>query len=126
MRGPAPQQHRTKKSRLSCAVVAGAECGPSLDGPTSCFAGALERFPRRGAAQHEADVGGAFSTNVTTQVDPLVGGRRDLDKLNGEQISSAMRKASAMAATGIRSRQSPRLTSTGFSRPVGQPFIDTR
>ena len=89
-------------SRLACAVVAGAECGPSLDGPTSCFTGALERFPRRGAAQHVVDVGGAFSANLTTQVDPLVGGRRDLDKLNGAQISSEMRKASVIAATGIR------------------------
>ena len=50
----------------------------------------------------------------------------DHDKLNGEQISSEMRKASAMAATGIRSRPSPRLTSTGCSRPDGQPFIDPR
>lgn len=69
-----------------------------LYGLTICFTGALEQFPRREAAQQVVDAGGAFSANVTTQVDLLVVGRQDLDKLNGAQISSKMRKASAMAA----------------------------
>ena len=71
-----------------------------LHGVTVCFTGALEQFPRREAAQQVVDAGGQFSANVTTQVHLLVVGRQDLERLNGAQVSSKMRRAASMAADG--------------------------
>ena len=90
------------RSKIDLTRDPDAEVDPEhpLYGLTICFTGALEQSPRREAAQQVVDAGGAFSPNVTTQVDLLVVGRQDLDKLNGAQISSRMRKASAMAADG--------------------------
>lgn len=65
-----------------------------------CFTGALAHYVRREAAQLVADCGGRFSSGVTQKTDLLVVGEQDLAKLAGNDVSSKMRKAMDMAASG--------------------------
>jgi DNA polymerase-3 subunit epsilon len=71
-----------------------------LYGCSVCFTGALQLYTRRVAAQTVADVGGYFSPNVTKTTDLLVVGIQDLDRIGQDGMSSKMRKAVEMAASG--------------------------
>lgn len=71
-----------------------------LYGRTVCFTGALAHYVRREAAQLVANVGGNFSNGVTRNTDLLVVGEQDLARLSGHEVSSKMRKAMDMAASG--------------------------
>lgn len=71
-----------------------------LNGVTVCFTGALARYTRREAAQAVVNAGGEIDNNVTKHTDLLVVGTQDLRKLEGQQQSAKMRKASKMAASG--------------------------